>query len=97
MPKGLMLIRVNNWQLLFLYQLRHFPNRNLWYTFQTLFALKRGLVHPYFLYENESLQHCLSYDMKQMATFLGLVVQLFERAPFFSGPGSRCHRKYSLP
>ena len=36
--------------------------RNLWHTFQTLFAQKRGLAHAYFLYEYEALQHCLSND-----------------------------------
>ena len=62
------LIRATNWQSSFLYQLRRFENRNLWYTFQTLFALKRGPTHPHLLYENESLQHYLSYDMRQTVT-----------------------------
>ena len=48
-----MLISVTNWQLSFLYQLRRFQNRNFWYTFQTLFARKWVLAHPYVLYENE--------------------------------------------
>ena len=70
-----------------------FQNRNLSYTFQMLFAQKRGYGHPYFLYENQSLQHYLSYDMRQMETFLGLEVWYFERIcfkgfRFFSGPGS---------
>ena len=55
--------------VIFLYQLHCFQNRNLWYIFQTLFAPKRGLAHLYFSYEKESLQHCLSYDMRQIATF----------------------------
>ena len=33
-------------------------------TFQTLFAHRKGLAHPYFLSENESLQNCRSYDMR---------------------------------
>ena len=48
-----------NLAIVFLYQFRHFQNRNLGCNFQTLFARKRGLAHPYFLYENESLRHCL--------------------------------------
>ena len=46
---------------------RCFQNRNLRYTFQTLFAQKPGLAHPYFLYENESLQHCLSHYIAESA------------------------------
>ena len=49
------MIRATTWQLSFLYQLRRFQNSNLRYTFQTLFARKRGFEHRYFLYENESL------------------------------------------
>ena len=41
-----MLIRAANWELSFLYQLRGFRN-----TFQALFARKRGLTHPYFVYK----------------------------------------------
>ena len=37
--------------------------------YSKLFARKRGLRQPYFLYENESLQHRLSYDMSQMEKF----------------------------
>ena len=43
---------------------------NLWYISQTLFARKGGFALPYFLHENESLQHCLSYNMSQMTTIL---------------------------
>ena len=39
--------------------------KNLGCTFQTLFAQKRGLAHPDILYENESLQHWLSCDLKK--------------------------------
>ena len=53
----------------FLYLLCHFQNRCLWYTFQTLFARKQGLSPLHFVYENESLQHCLLNDMRQMAAF----------------------------
>ena len=49
-----MLIRAINWQLWYLYQLCHFQNRNLGYTFQTLFEGKRRFAHNYFLYENET-------------------------------------------
>ena len=81
--------------IVILNQLRYFQNRNLWNTFQTLFSRKRGLAHPFFLYENELLQHFLPYDIRQMGTFLGLEVWIFERVRFFrgvrfsSGPGSR--------
>ena len=44
--------------IVFLIPFRCFQNRNLGCNFQTLFARKRGLSHPYFLYENESLRHC---------------------------------------
>ena len=43
---------------------------NLWYISQTLFARKGGFALPYFLHENESLQHCLSCNMSQMTTIL---------------------------
>ena len=62
-----------------LYQFLHFQNRNFWYTYQTSFARKRGLAHPYFLYENKSLHHCLSYDLRQMSTLLVLEVRFFKR------------------
>ena len=76
-------IRATNCQLPFLYQLRHFQNTNLWYTLQTFFVQKRSLAHPCtFFNENESLQHGLSYDMRQMSTFLGL---LFLGPEFRSG------------
>ena len=39
------------YKLSLLYQLCRFQNRNSWYTFQTLFAQKRGLAHSYFLCE----------------------------------------------
>ena len=75
---------------LFLCQLRCFQNRYLWYTFQTLIARKRGLAHfaheAYFLYENESLQHCLSYDSRQMTKFSVRKARFFSRGPLFMGP-----------
>ena len=74
MRKCFVLIRATNWKLSCLYQLRRFQNRNLWYTVQTLFARKQGFAKSYFLHENESLQHCLSSDMRQMATLLVLSV-----------------------
>ena len=50
-----------------------------------LFARKQGLAHSYFC-ENESLRHCLSYNWRQMATFLGCKVRFFERIRFLGGP-----------
>ena len=82
MRKRALLIRATDWPLSFLYQLRRFQNRNLWYNFQTLFERKRGLPHLYFLYENESLQHCLSYDLRQIATFSVFEVQFFQQVRF---------------
>lgn len=69
-------------QLSLLYQLRCFQNKNLWYNFQTLFARKCGLARPYFLNENESLQHCFSYGMMQMTMFL---VRSFNFWALFTG------------
>ena len=40
-------------------------------------------LYLYFLYENKSLQHFLSYDGKQMGTILVLEVQFFQRVWFF--------------
>ena len=64
--------------------------RDLQCNFQTLFARERGLAHPNFLYENESLRHCLSYYLRRMATFLVLEVRFFGGVRFlgFSGCGS---------
>ena len=42
-------------------KIRRFQNRHLRYTFQTRLAEIQGLVHPYFLYENESLQYCIFF------------------------------------
>ena len=78
-----MLIRAANWQLPFLNQRHHFQNRNLWYTFQMLFKQKRVLTHYYFLYENESIQHCRSYDLRQTATFLVVAILFFSSGPRF--------------
>ena len=72
MRKRYMFLRAVNWKLSFLYQFRRFQNRNLQYTSQTLFARKRDFVHPYFSYEHESLQHCLSCNLRYMATFVVL-------------------------
>ena len=78
-----------NLAIVFLYQFRRFQNRNLGCNFQTLFARKRGLAHPYFLYENESLRHCLSYYLGRMATFLVLEVRFSKGSifPQVQGPG----------
>ena len=51
--------------------------------FQTLFARKQGLAHPYILFIIELLQHCLSYDLRQMATFLALEVRFYQRVCLF--------------
>ena len=89
MQKRSMLTRAANWQLSFLYQIRRFQNRNLGCNFQTLLARKRGLAHPFFLYENEPSRYYLSYYLRRMATFLILEVRFFQGARFSSGPGSR--------
>ena len=47
-----------------------------------LLTRKRGLADPYFLYEIDSLQHCLSYDLRQKAKFLVLDV-LFSKVSVF--------------
>ena len=72
MRKRSILIRAINWQLLFLYQLRHFQNRNLWYTFHMLFKRKRGLAHTWFLNQNESVRNFSSNEIRQMTTLLVL-------------------------
>ena len=66
----------------FLYQFHCFQNRNLGCNFQKLFARKRGLAHPYFLYEKESIRHCLSYDLVRVSTFLVLEVHFFQGVRF---------------
>ena len=43
MRQRLILIRATNWYLSFLYQIRCFQTRNLWYTFETLFAQNEAL------------------------------------------------------
>ena len=68
--------------IVFLNQFRSFQNRNLGCNFQTLFARKRGLAHPYSLYGNKSLRHCLSYYLRRMATFLFLEVRIFQGVRF---------------
>ena len=74
MQKRSMLISAGNWQSPFLYQFRCFQSRSLGCNFQMLFARKRGIAHPSFLYENELLRHCLSYYLKRTAMFLILEV-----------------------
>ena len=53
---------------------------------QRLFARKLDLANPYFLYENESLQHCFSYYLRRVATFLVFVVRFFQGVRFFLRP-----------
>ena len=53
-----------------------------------LFTGKQDLAHLYFLNENESLQHCLSWDMRDMATFLGPEGHFFQT----QGPSPRFRR-----
>ena len=72
--------------LVFFIPFHCFQNRNLGCNFQTLLARKQGLAHPYFLYENESLRHCLSYDLRRMATFVVLEVWFFQVVRFLGGP-----------
>ena len=59
-----------------------FSKKKLGSTFQTLFAQKRDLPYPYVLYENESLQHFLSFGLRKMATFLVLEVRFFQGIQF---------------
>ena len=81
-----MLIRADNWQLSFLYQLRRFQKRGFPYTFQTLFAQKQRLVYPYLkmdpLHKNGSFQHYISYDLRQMVTYIILGIRFFQRLCF---------------
>ena len=64
---------------------RCFQNTNLGCSFQTLFARKRGLAHPCFLCENESLRHCLSYYLRRMAMFLVVEVRFSQGFRFLEG------------
>ena len=86
MRKRSMLIRADNWQLSFLYQLRRFQKRGFPYTFQTLFAQKQRLVYPYLkmdpLHKNGSFQHYISYDLRQIATYIILGIRFFQRLCF---------------
>ena len=69
--------------ILYLYQLHRFRNGNFWYIFEMLFAQKRGLAHPYFLYKNESPQHYFSYDLRKMTKIFSLQGH-FPTGPFLS-------------
>ena len=93
MRKRSMVIRDANCESSFLYQFRCFQNRNLGCNAQMLFTRKRGIAYYYFLYENQSLRHCLSYYLRRMTTFFVIEVRFFEGVRFlgvcfFSGPGS---------
>ena len=90
-----MLTRAANWHLSFLYQIYRFQKRNLGCNFQTLLAPKRGLLHPFFLHENESLWHYIWYYLRRMATFVILEVRFFQGARFSSGPESRSGSGFS--
>ena len=83
MRKRFILIKATKLQLSFSCKLCFFQNINLWHTFQTLTARKHGIAHLYFLYQTESLPHCLSYDFKQMARSS---VQFFQRVQFLRDP-----------
>ena len=41
---------------------------------------------PLLLYENQSIRHCLSYDLKRMAMVLVLEVQVFQGVRFVEDP-----------
>ena len=77
LQKRSMVLMATNWQ--FVEFVVHFS--------QGYLHESEGLAHIYFLYKNESLHHCLSYDSRQMAMFLVLEVRFFQRVRFFSGPG----------
>ena len=96
MQKRSMLKRAANWRLSFLYHIRRFQNRNLGCNFQTLLAWKRGLAHPFFLYEKESLRHYLWYYLRRMATLLIFEVRFFQGVCFSLGPGSRSGPGFSM-
>ena len=51
-----------------------------------LFSRKRGLAYLYFLHENDSLQHRLLHDLRQMTTFIVLEVRYFQRVRFLGSP-----------
>ena len=45
-----------------------------------------ALQIPIFVYENESLQHYLSCDMRQISTILVLEIRFFSTGPFLEVP-----------
>ena len=51
----------------------------------TFFKRKRDLAHPYFSHGNETLQRCLSYDMRQLATLFVFEDRLFHWGCLSSG------------
>ena len=52
---------------------------------KTLFARKQGPARPNFLYENQSLQHCLSYDVKKNNHVFSPWGLVFPTSPPFRG------------
>ena len=56
--------------------------------FSKVICMKTTPCTPLLLYKNELVKHCLSYDMREMARFLGLEVvfsnRLVFQGPFFS-------------
>ena len=81
MRKRFMLIRTTNWQLSFLYEYRRFQNRNLWHTFQTLFARKLALLFIW-----KWIASTLSVIwLETNGNVSSLWGPFFLTAPFFSG------------
>ena len=64
-----------------------FSKKKLVVHFSNVISQKQGLADSYFWYENESIQHCLSCDLRQMKTFLILEFHFFESVFVFSSPG----------
>ena len=66
-----------------------FSKQKLRRQFSNVICTKTRLAHLYFLHENESIQHCLSYYLRRMTTFLALEIS-FSKGSVFSqiqGPG----------
>ena len=63
--------------------------KNIWTAFENRTGrLKIAHFHKkslYFLYENDTLQHCLSFDLRKMAIFSAFEVRVFQQVCFLGG------------
>ena len=63
--------------------------KNIWTAFENRTGrLKIAHFHEkslYFLYENDTLQHCLSFDLRKMAIFSAFEVRVFQQVCFLGG------------